>query len=76
MNRFDIFRSNLNNIRTHYQAERGDSPSVSFHEIMQLINSGSHAPFSAAEVLKQIQLMSDANMSVWWQPEQETLLFF
>jgi hypothetical protein len=43
---------------------------------MEKINDAAAEPFSEAEVLKQLQFMSDENMSIWWQPENDSVLFF
>jgi hypothetical protein len=43
---------------------------------MEKINDDVAEPFSEAEVLKQLQFMSDENMSIWWQPENDSVLFF
>ncbi|KAJ3305034.1 MCM DNA helicase complex subunit [Kappamyces sp. JEL0829] len=76
--RFDLFRECLSKVRNHYVGDRGDSPSVQFGEIMEMINLGlaESQHFSPQEVLRQLELMSDENMSIWWQPEVAQVLFF
>ena len=31
---------------------------------------------SEEEILQHLQYMSDENMSVWWQPDSQTVVFF
>jgi hypothetical protein len=73
--RFDVFRNRLNVVREKFNLERGDTPSVTFQELMETINVNDDE-FTSTEVTNQLQIMSDENMSVWWQPEQQTVLFF
>lgn len=73
--RFELFRSRLAAIRTKYTAERNESPTVTVPEIMEMINEGEDG-FTLAEVLRQLEVMSDENMSLWYQPENNAVLFF
>lgn len=74
--RFDLFRESLNLIRSYYKDERGDSPTVSFPEIMDKINNNINPPFNEKQVLNQLEIMSNENMALWWQPENNSVLFF
>lgn len=49
---------------------------MTFAEVMEKINVSLTEPFTEGEVLKQLQFMSDENMSIWWQPENDSVLFF
>jgi hypothetical protein len=71
--RLDKFMEVLNEAKNYFVSERGESPTVSFQELVQQITI---EDFSPEEILNQIQTMSDENMSVWYQPENESLLFF
>ena len=73
--RFELFRSRLAAIRTKYTAERNESPTVTVPEIMDMINEGEDG-FTLPEVLRQLEVMSDENMSLWYQPENNAVLFF
>jgi hypothetical protein len=51
---------------------------VSLEEILEMINDtvteSDH--FSSLEIVGQLQIMSDDNMSLWWQPESQQVLFY
>lgn len=76
--RFDAFKSALNNVKDHFVEERGDSPSLLMSEIIQLINRGipDSDVFSDGEVIKQIKIMSDDNQGLWYQEDNDSVMFF
>jgi hypothetical protein len=76
--RFDYFRARLNAILQKYTAERGETPTVTLAEIMDDINATvpSSEHFTQPEVVAQLQVMSDDNMSLWWQPDSQQVLFY
>jgi hypothetical protein len=47
-------------------------------EILEMINDtiSPSEYFSSPEVVGQLQVMSDDNMSLWWQPESQQVLFY
>lgn len=73
--RFEVFRERLNEIRVIFTTERGESPMVSMSEVMEQINDGVGEDFTVREVRAQIVVMSEMNMAVWWQPENESIMF-
>ncbi len=72
--RTKLFRMQLNNVRSMFSS-RGESPTLTFDEVFDNINTNVEEKFTRVECNIALEEMSNSNM-LWWQSDLDSIIFY